>query len=73
MRSDRYFPFIKSSSRGSSYHVRGGRYWIIKTSGKWHLVQMGRPSEGQPHVTLGRYATLQEAVGGYCSMAGDQS
>ncbi len=56
------YGFIKTAGRGSAYHTKGGRFWIIKVKSKWHLVQMGNKSEGVEKCTLGAFSTLTATV-----------
>lgn len=58
-------PFIPSAERNPAYYVQGGDYWIRKTGSKYHLVRVGRSSEGRSTETLGCFVTLAEAVSFY--------
>lgn len=55
-----YRPFMKPSVRGSSYCLRGGRWWIHRSGSTWHLICLDR----EP-TTVARFSTLAAAARHY--------
>lgn len=56
------YGFIKTAGRGSAYCTQGGRHWIVKASGGWHLIQMGSQVEGRARELIGVFPTLTAAA-----------
>jgi hypothetical protein len=59
------YGWIKTAGRGSAYCTQGGRHWIIKTGGRWLLMQMGNQAEGRERLLIAYFPTLTAAAAFY--------